>query len=246
MAIASEVWETARTIWENTPDISYSELVEKLIEIFGEENAPASKSAVATKAKKENWKKKSKLKKTERKKERTQSFENKDNKGNNKVIPVAVLNAKTKIEREMDSLVLNAEQKRKIIQKHRKRLEQLGDLQDSTIDTVNMLHGLDPELDGEKIQKVIVISETLSRTLNQLTASQKMIAEQEFVVCGITVDDFKESEQQKRMATFEALEQLDEMERVKRQQINQELKQRLREFELMAETGDYDVVGEDE
>ena len=73
-----------------------------------------------------------------------------------------------------------------------------------------------------------------------------MIAEQEFVVCGITVDDFKESEQQKRMATFEALEQLDEMERVKRQQINQELKQRLREFELMAETGDYDVVGEDE
>ena len=55
MAIASEVWETARTIWENTPDISYSELVEKLIEIFGEENAPASKSAVATKAKKENF-----------------------------------------------------------------------------------------------------------------------------------------------------------------------------------------------
>lgn len=96
----------------------------------------------------------------------------------------------------------------------------MGELLENTVDTIDILHSLDAETDGETIQRVIVVSETLSRTLNQLTNSQKVIAEQEFVVCGITVDDFKESEHDKRQASLEALAGLNESASMQREKPN--------------------------
>lgn len=241
----AEVWETARAIWENTPNISYAELIERLKELFGDE-APSSKSTIFHRIKKEKWTKKGPLKNdfpsNGRGKKSNESSKNQKKSNSKKAINNNELNARTliehrtikeKIHQEYEKLVLDAEQKKQIIFKHRRRLLQLGEMLDGTIAVVNHLHGLDPEVDGEKIQRLIVISEVLSRTTNQLTASQKVIAEQEFTISGITVDDLKQSEQEKRMEGLKLLEGIEEEERAFREQSKLTLMQRLHEFEHM-------------
>ena len=123
--------------------------------------------------------------------------------------------------------------------------------------TLNMLHGKDLDADGEEIQRIIIVAETSSRTLAQLSATQKIVFEQEMAVCGITVDDFKESEQDRRMKGIEQLAGIAERERLERQKGLAGLQDRLRRFrelevdELAASAGltddnsDYDDDIED-
>lgn len=250
MATAEEIWQTAQTIWENTPTITWRELEDKLATLFDGVETP-SYSSINRRAKKYNWQKTTIPKggnkrnthatgATNSETNSPQSLENNKEDENATSLIVATEETEQKIYAELENLVLTAQQKRAIISKHRKRLKNLGELLDNTVDTIDTLHSLDAETDGETIQRVIVVSETLSRTLNQLTNSQKVIAEQEFVVCGISVDDFTESEQDKRKASLETLAGLNELATLKRAELENTMLERLSRFEKIAESGDFD------
>lgn len=254
MAISDDVWQTAQTIWENTPVITWRELAEKLATLF--EGETPSYSAINRRAKKYNWQKTAIPKGNKRNKQKKnatddetnlpQSLENNKEEQNATSIILATENTQQKIYAELDSLVLTAQEKKEIIIKHRKRWQALGELHDNTIDTINTLHSLDVDKDGDTIQRVIVVSETLSRTLQQLSNSQKVISEHEFAVCGITVDDFKESEHDKRQASLETLAGINELATVKRAELENAMLERLSRFEKMAESGNFDETLEDD
>lgn len=255
MATPEEIWQTAQTIWENTPNITWRELADKLATLFDGMETP-SYSSINRRAKKYNWQKTTIPKGgNKRNKHATgatssetnspQSLENNKEDENATSLIVATEETEQKIYAELENLVLTAQEKKAIISKHRKRLRHLGELLENTVDTIDILHSLDAKTDGEKIQRVIVVSETLSRTLNQLTNSQKVIAEQEFVVCGITVDDFKESEHDKRQASLNALAGLNESASMQREKTQLEMLERLSRFEKIAESGNFDELVED-
>lgn len=227
MAQNDEVWIVARAIWEVTPVITLQELAELLQEAFG--TAP-SQSAIHRKIKQQGWQKKSPKLQTNARVE----------KQNNKV---AILTDETveKIEQQMESLVLDAHARKQIILKHRRRIKQLGELQDDTIGTLQSLHGLDRDLDSEAIKTNIVVADAISRTLDKLTGVQKTLFEQEMLVCGITSDDFMQSEQERRMQSLDKLGDLNDQEKQARADKVPQLMQRLLEFEQLEHTPDESV-----
>lgn len=249
------MWEGARVIWENTPSMSDRDLLARLQEVYGDK-APKTHSAITRRRNKEKWVKKSstrakssttsrhqkKFPSTKKSDDDPETLDNTDKNNketqSTKQAPAGTTltvwqETEEKILKEVERLTLDAEQKKAIILKHRKRLRQLGELQDSTIDTVNTLYGLDPKHNGDEIVQTITIAEVLSKTLKQLTDSQKTIAEQELPLCGITPEDFSQSEQEKRMQSLEALSYIDEEQRVMRQAKQLEMRERLKEFEAM-------------
>ncbi len=259
MAITNEeMWQAAKVMWESTT-MTDRELLEKLVEIYGDE-APNSHTTIGRRRKKENWKKQlvgDAIKRTKSdapsKKNRPKNApknapKNTADRENNKVDDDAPSDenapsdapkqtgltvwteVEERIEEAAENLVLDSRAKAAIIRKHRRRIAKLGELQDSTMGTLDTLHGKNLETDGEEIQRIIVVAETSSRTLAQLSATQKIVFEQEMAVCGITVDDFKESEQDRRMKAIEQLAGIAERERLERQKGMAGLQDRLRRF----------------
>lgn len=249
------MWEAARVIWENTPSLTDRDLLVRMQELYGEQ-APKTHSTIFKRRNKEKWVKKNLTdgntgetgKETTKKPGNKKSSHPSPTHINNKETEQETENAKgnkpgneltvwqeveEKVKREAIKLALSIEEKAEIIFKHRKRLAQLGELQENTIGVVNSLHGLDPKLDGDEIVQTIQIAETLSKTLKQLTDSQKVIAEQEMPLSGITPDDFHQSESEKRQASIEALAGIAEQERMNRQAKLPELMARLHEIENM-------------
>ncbi len=292
MAVSSEVWEMARAIYENTPNMTHQELLEKLQEIF-EDDAPKSRSSISRKAKKENWQFKTGIeviedaeiieetprtkthqnapKRTNRDIEKNISNIN-DNKGlrrnaqkkrtHQENAPNALNITEQKIEQELNSLVMTAQQRAEKIIKHRKRLNNMGDIQERLIDiTNNALDELENYLDCGKcvnddenngdntqddnvqleifqtIQANLFVLGKLSLTLDRFTNTQKLIAEQEFALCGITADDFTQSEQERRLGALSLLDGIADEEREARHRLKGQLMERLEWIEDL-ENGD--------
>lgn len=264
---SDDVWEAARIIWENTPKISDRELLERLIETFGE-RAPKAHTAIYKRRKKENWQKnetvstgtEAETKGTDegtktpsgnkKPKNTSQSLEKSSennkgtdegtssrggNTGNNSINQSLILwqHTEQKIKAEAERIILDAKEKAKIVLKHRRRIGQLGALQETVLDTLNNLQHLDPEFDGEKVAQVLGISDASARVLRALTDSQESIFKQEMTVCGITMADFEMSEQDRRMAGLAALEGIADEEAQMRQTLKAELTERLAQIETM-------------
>lgn len=252
--LPDDVWEAARVIWENTPDISYRQLIEQLKSIFGD-HAPTSTGSISNRKKKEGWTKK-RINKTGRSiakqntkhsSEQSEQSDAKNNKGDTSHTIEVFRTAEQKIEHEAQKLVMSAEDRAKIIIKHRRRLRQLGEFQDQTVETAQLLNDCnfdDPE-DGERIQRIIIVTETLSRTLAQLTQAQKVIAEQEMPMCGITAEDFSQSEQERRLQGLEALAGIHEEEEQMRAIKRQELLDRMSMITQMEHDPDFFSTNED-
>ena len=133
--------------------------------------------------------------------------------------------------REVEKLILDNQQKTEIIIKHRKRIRQAGELWETNAKLLQALHGLDAAEDGETIKQILVSAESISRTLTALTMSQKVLFEQEMLVCGIKWEDFEMSEQDRRMEGMKALDGIYEEAQRKREELKQAMQQRLPEFE---------------
>lgn len=260
---SDDVWEAARIIWENTPKISDRELLERLIETFGKraptshttigrkrksqkwvKKAGLDAPKKDTQTKKKRTKNAPKARATKAQNNNNTSKNNKEhdnapsqeNKSDNAPKQGALIlwqHTEDKIKTEAERIILDAKEKAKIVLKHRRRISQLGALQETVLDTLNNLQHLDPEFDGEKVAQVLGISDASARVLRALTDSQESIFKQEMTVCGITMADFEMSEQDRRMAGLAALEGIADEEAQMRQTLKAELTERLAQIEIM-------------
>ena len=122
---------------------------------------------------------------------------------------------------------------------------------------VDYLCTLDPETQGEEIQRYIILIESLAGANQKATAAHKIQSEIALRTAGVTDTDFGESEQDRRMKGIEQLAGIAERERLERQKGLAGLQDRLRRFrelevdELAASAGltddnsDYDDDIED-
>lgn len=260
---SDDVWEAARIIWENTPKISDRELLERLIETFGKraptshttigrkrksqkwvKKAGLDAPKKDTETKKKRTKNAPKARATKAQNNNNTSKNNKEhdnapsqeNKSDNAPKQGALIlwqHTEDKIKAEAERIILDAKEKVKIVLKHRRRIKQLGELQETVLDTLNNLQHLDPEFNGEKVAQVLGISDASAKVLRALTDSQESIFKQEMTVCGITMADFEMSEQDRRMAGLAALEGIADEEAQMRQTLKAELTERLAQIEIM-------------
>lgn len=91
----------------------------------------------------------------------------------------------------------------------------------------------------EKLKRALMLSKSLSDTTNSLAASLKMISEVELPLCGITPEDFKQSEQERRLGALEGLGDIYNEEREAREALTAELNDRLRWIEDTASSSDF-------
>lgn len=280
--LPDDVWEAAKVIWENSATISDRELLARLQEIFGEKAPKSSgtiskrrksekweKNKIlggsAKEAGKEAPNKNAEAtKKNGSKKKQNESQNPTNTKDDNKEADAESVEAhgstnvilwqqtQERIYAQAEKLILDNQQKTDIIIKHRKRIRQAGELWETNAKLLQALKGLNPNEDGETIKQILVSAESISRTLTALTMSQKVLFEQEMLVCGIKWEDFEMSEQDRRMEGMKALEGIYEEAQRKRDELQQAMQKRLPEFENLtlddAEFGesDYAAVYEDE
>ena len=83
------------------------------------------------------------------------------------------------------------------------------------------------ELANEKVKKAMVLSKTLTDTTAGLAMALKMISEVDMPMLGITADDFKQSEQDRRLGALAALGDIDDKQREARDRLLPELYERL-------------------
>ena len=76
----------------------------------------------------------------------------------------------------------------------------------------------------------MVLSKSLTDTTASLAAALKMISEVDMPMLGITADDFKQSEQDRRLGALAALGDIDDKEREARERLVPELHARLLEI----------------
>ncbi|MDO5769964.1 MAG: hypothetical protein Q4P13_10700 [Psychrobacter sp.] len=261
--VSSKVWESARTIWEHNPDISHDDLISQLVELYGKDAAPTSKSSISYRIKKEGWIKKKLIKSTaetdrERDKlsktveqivEHGQPFDkqnNKDKSGQNKGVYRTVSDSFDDIANE---LIVSAETKQKKIIDTRKSFAKISKLNNSIIELgleiANSELSADPDDDietakskAQEFSKKVVLFDTLSHAANKVVATQKTLVEVEFQLYGIAPDDLQQSAQEKRIGMLKLLDGLSEEEDVRRDELNQLMLERLKEFESMEHNPD--------
>ena len=86
------------------------------------------------------------------------------------------------------------------------------------------------EVAAQRVQKAMVLSRSLTDTTASLAAALKMISEVDMPMLGITADDFKQSEQDRRLGALAALGDIDDKEREARARLVPELHARLLEI----------------
>lgn len=254
----NDVWKAARLIWENTPVITDRELVEQLKASFGNE-APKSNGTVSKRRKKEEWVKKSMVIPSKNYPPKQESKVDKDgkignqNKKNSTLVPSKTNKAQnmeksTKQEPEnilleqiTDSVVMSVKERAAIIVKHRKRWKTQGNIHDNVTSlALSLLDDLDNiDADPETIQKKIAVINILANTLDVTTRAAKIISEVELPLCGITPEDFKQSEQDRRLGALESLGDIDGEERAARERLTAELQDRLRWIEHTASSSNF-------
>lgn len=262
-----EVWASARFIWENTPNLTDRELIEQLKTGYGNA-APKSSGTISKRRKKENWDKNSLVQtfkkdmdleansdgskpEWKQKPQNTHLIPSKTNKAENLESDTELEAAGSKIEGIVESVVIDAQGRAKIIKNTRRRFDNLGQLFDQALTAALSLQGYanaaseDPKA-GEQIQKALLLSESLSDTVGNLAKSLKIIAEVEMPLCGITSDDFKQSDQDRRLNALAALGDIHEQEQAARARLIPELHARLLEIEKTAESEDFGIQYNDQ
>lgn len=204
----------------------------------------------------------------EKSSERNGTLKKQENDKNNKVknepenqVYRTIINETQKTKQK---IVLSTEQRASVIIKHRNRLHNLGALEDAIImlslDVAeNVLNPTPIELDHvgtgddddyklydeeDPIAKKLGVIKSLSFVLGNLTQAQKVIAEQEMPMCGISAEDFKQSEQERRLGALEALSGIEEEERLAREKLRKELQERMQVITQLE--NDPDFFGSDE
>lgn len=262
-----EVWASARFIWENTPNITDRELIEQLNTGYGNA-APKSSGTISKRRKKENWVKNNLVQTPKKdmdleansdgskpewkqKPQNTHLISSKTNKAENLESDTELEAAGSKIEGIVESVVIDAQGRAKIIKNTRRRFDNLGQLFDQALTAALSLQGYanaadeDPEA-GEQVQKALLLSESLSDTVGNLAKSLKIIAEVEMPLCGITSDDFKQSDQDRRLNALAALDDIHEQEQAARARLIPQLHARLLEIEKTAESEDFGIQYNDQ
>lgn len=280
-SLPDDVWEAAKLIWENTPKITDSELIEQLTVAFGDD-APKSTGTVSKRRSKHKWKKNTLVAATKRQAKQSESGNNNRNNRNNRNkkarnnsnIPSktnkaqngnnsTALEAKSGIIDDiLDNVVIDAKGRAAIIQKYRRRYKKLGELFDQTLDITLSIKDLaddatraeeaalignyganfeigenaeaepssDVEIAAQRVKKAMVLSKSLTDTTTSLAIALKAISEVDMPMLGITADDFKQSEQDRRLGALAALGDIDEKERKAREEKLPELHARLLEI----------------
>lgn len=262
-----EVWASARFIWENTPHITDRELIEQLKTGYGNAS-PKSSGTISKRRKKENWVKNSLVQTSKKdmdleansdgskpewkqKPRNTHLISSKTNKAQNLESDTELEAAGSKIEGIVESVVIDAQGRAKIIKNTRRRFDNLGQLFDQALAAALSLQGYadaaseDPEA-GEQVQKALLLSESLSDTVGNLAKSLKIIAEVEMPLCGITADDFKQSDQDRRLNALAALGDIHGQEEAARARLIPQLHARLLEIEKTAESEDFGIQYNDQ
>lgn len=296
-SLNDDMWEAARLIWENTPKITDTDLMEQLSVKFGDE-VPKSNGTISKRRKKEGWEKNDFAAATKRvtkrgqdggktKKPRKKTTENngnfpsKTNKAGKTEKSPSLEEKRGAIESVIDDVVLDAKGRAKIIQKYRKRYVRAGEVFDQALDITLTIReqaadvedaqdelyrltyddsydaGLEiGENDTDKdkrieeaqsrvdlavnlLQKSMMLSKTLTDTATNLAVGLKTLSEVDMPLCGITPDDFKESDQDRRLGALAKLGDIHEKEKQARDGLLPELHERLREIEAKAASEDF-------
>lgn len=307
--LPTDIWEAARLIWENTAIITDRELIDQLSDAFGDE-APKSSGTISKRRKKEAWKKHSLVKllkigsetvKTAAKGEAGRAGSKKSRKQkaqNNSLIPSktnkaqnmessAIEEARNAVIGDIsESVIVNAADRAKVIQKYRRRYHNLGGLFDQALDItlsipdlveaanqveadamneVNANYGAnfeigensekkdgdvdavtEVELANQKVKQAMVLSKSLTDTVTSLAVALKMISEVDMPMLGITADDFKQSEQDRRLGALASLGDIDEKQRQARNSKLPELHARLLELEQVEASADFGAEYKDD
>lgn len=156
-----------------------------------------------------------------------------------------------------DNIVMDATARAAIIQKYRRRYHKLGELLDQALEVNLSIKGLADadaievtgkdvtEIDSaamaeageaaaEKVQKALILGRALTGATNGLALALKMTSEVDMPLCGITADDFKVSDRERRLQALSELDGIDEEQRIERDAKTPLLYERLREFEEMS------------
>lgn len=97
----------------------------------------------------------------------------------------------------------------------------------------------DVEAAAQKVQKAMVLSKALTDTTTSLAVALKTISEVEMPLCGITADDFKQSDQDRRLGALAALGDIDAKEREARERLAPELYERLKRIMATEASDDF-------
>ncbi|WLG15010.1 hypothetical protein Q6344_06675 [Psychrobacter cibarius] len=100
------------------------------------------------------------------------------------------------------------------------------------------------EAAAQKVQKAMVLSKALTETTTSLAMALKTISEVEMPLCGITADDFKQSDQDRRLGALAALGDIDKKEREARERLKPELHERLKRIKEAEASADFGLDDE--
>ncbi|WP_198331412.1 hypothetical protein [Psychrobacter aquimaris] len=252
-SVPRDMWEVARLLWENTNKITDADIITQLEVEFGNE-VPKSTGTISKRRKKEEWQKNTLPAAAKRKKTQEESGKNRKNSKpktsnnlpkTNKAQTVEesphLEEKKALVDGIMDNVVMSAKQRAAIIVKHRKRWKKQGDIQDNVVSlSLSLLDDLDDkDADPETIQKKIAVINILANALDVTTRASKTISEVELPLCGITPEDFSQSDQDRRLGALEALGDIDGQEREARDRLKAELDDRLEWIKETASSGDF-------
>ncbi|WP_440464362.1 hypothetical protein [Psychrobacter sp. ASPA161_6] len=258
---SDDVWDAIKLLWENTPEITYDEIRDYLTPTYGDE-VPKSNGSMSKRKSKEKWVKRNPLKLPKKEEikgnKQAKSKGNSPKKGNPPSKEITNISRKTnkaqkreispaqemlngKLEEITDNVVMSAKERATIIVKHRKRWRTQGDIQDNlTSLALSLLDDLeDIDADPETIQKKIAVINILANTLDVSTRSAKIISEVELPLCGITPEDFSQSDQERRLGALEALGDINAEEEAARTRLKAELDDRLEWIKETANSGDF-------
>ena len=248
-----DMWDVARFLWENTRKITDTDIIAQLEVEFGDK-APRSNGTISKRRKKEEWKKNSLPEASKRKKKEEESAKTRKNskEKTSNILPKTnkaqtlekssyLEEKKADINGVIDNVVMGVKDRAAIIVKTCKRWRLVGEIADQTtilsLGLVDMAN--DSDADPEEIQKTLVLTSALSNTLDTLTRSLKTISEVELPLCGITPEDFSQSDQDRRLGALEALGDIDGQEREARDRLKAELDDRLEWIKETASSGDF-------
>ena len=255
-----EVWAAARFIWENTPRITDRELIEQLQTSYGLA-APKSSGTISKRRRKESWDKNSLVQssrkevnqepnnngsksKWKQKLQNDHSTLSETNKAQNLEPDTELEAAGSKVEGIVESVVINTQGRTKIINNTRRRFDNFGQLFDQALAAALSLQGHtdvanDNSEANEQLQKALLLSESLSSTVGNLAKSLKIIAEVEMPLCGITADDFKQSDKDRRLHSLDALGDIHEQEEAARARLIPQLHARLQRIQDIEASDDF-------
>ena len=102
------------------------------------------------------------------------------------------------------------------------------------------------EMANQKVKQAMVLSKSLTDTVTGLAMALKMISEVDMPMLGITADDFKQSEQDRRLGALANLGDIDEKQRQARNSKLPELHARLLELEQFEASPDFGAEYKDD